>query len=143
MWTRLFILQTMGKLWKRLTYDRIGVWLRSSPSRKSEVQSIRQIWPITILTRAPRLLVRTPIGAMSNTQFPETIPHPSPELADYLGKLDICLYGTDALRWMTSKATTLPGHTALLRNSIAILESLDLNQAPDGLYRAVCTPSEN
>jgi arylformamidase len=34
----------------------------------------------------------------------------------------------------------LPGHNALLRNNIAILEGLDLSHAPDGLYELVALP---
>lgn len=89
---------------------------------------------------APRLLVRTPIGVMSTTQFPDSIPHPSPELADYLGSIGICLYGTDAPSMDDIQSQTLPGHTAMLRNGIAIMESLDLNQAPDGLYELSALP---
>ncbi len=92
------------------------------------------------LTCAPRLLVRTPIGKISNTQFPEDIPHPSPELADHLGNLGICLYGTDAPSMDDINSLTLPGHNAMLRNKIAILEGLDLSQAPDGLYEISALP---
>jgi len=92
------------------------------------------------LTRAPRLLVRTPAGNVPFTRFPETIPHPSPELADYLGTLGICLYGTDALSMDDIESETLPGHNAMLRNGIAILEGLDLRQAPDGQYELSALP---
>jgi arylformamidase len=34
----------------------------------------------------------------------------------------------------------LPGHRALLHHSIAILEWLDLSQAPDGLYELAALP---
>jgi len=92
------------------------------------------------LTRAPRLLVRTPTGNMPITQFPEEIPHPSPELADHLGNLGIFLYGTDAASMDDINSATLPGHNAMLRNKIAILEGLDLSQAPDGLYELSAMP---
>ena len=92
------------------------------------------------LTRAPRILVRTPASSIPPTQFPEIIPHPSPELADYLGSLGICLYGTDALSMDDIESKSLPGHNAMLRNNIAILEGLDLSQAPDGLYELSALP---
>lgn len=92
------------------------------------------------LTRAPRLLVRTPIGKMPITQFPEDIPHPSPELADHLGNLGICLYGTDAPSMDDINSLTLPGHNAMFHNKIAVLEGLDLSQASDGLYEISAMP---
>jgi len=92
------------------------------------------------LTRAPRLLVRTPIGDLPHSQFPPAIPHPSPELADFLNAQGVILYGTDAPSMDAVDSQDLPGHHALLRNRVAILEGLDLNNAPDGLYELVALP---
>lgn len=92
------------------------------------------------LYRAPRLLVRTPAASFPVTQFPDTFPYPSPELAAYLGSLDILLYGTDAPSMDDLHSKTLPGHNAMLHNGIAILESLDLSHAPDGLYELSALP---
>lgn len=92
------------------------------------------------LSGAPRLLVRTPVSKYPVTEFPPAIPHPSPELADLLGSLGIRLYGTDALSMDDINSKTLPGHNAMLRNGIAILEGLDLTDAPDGLYELAALP---
>jgi arylformamidase len=92
------------------------------------------------LRGAIRLLVRTPAGQLDPDVFPEQFVYPSPELADYLGGLDILLYGTDAPSMDAVDSKTLPGHNALLRNGIAILEGLDLTQAPDGRYELVALP---
>ena len=92
------------------------------------------------LTRAARLLVRTPVSSYPVTEFPSAIPHPSPELADMLGSLEILLYGTDALSMDDINSETLPGHNAMLRNGISILEGLDLTLAPDGLYELAALP---
>ncbi len=92
------------------------------------------------LTRAARLLVRTPVGTLPIDQFPEAIPHPSPELADFLGAQGIVLYGTDAPSMDALDSKDLPGHHALLRNNIMILEGLRLTAAPDGLYELVALP---
>ncbi len=91
------------------------------------------------LNQAKRLLVRTPAALFPYTQFPE-FPHPSPELADWLGALGILLYGTDGLSMDDVNSKDLPGHKAMLRNGIAILEGLDLAQAPDGLYELAALP---
>ncbi len=92
------------------------------------------------LSLAPRLLVRTPVAALPFTQFPEQIVHPSPELADYLGQLGVLLYGTDAPSMDAIDSKELPGHHALLRNGIAILEGVDLTAVADGIYELVALP---
>ena len=92
------------------------------------------------LQQTPRLLVRTPISEISERRFPEQIPYPSPELADYLGSLNLLLYGTDAPSMDAIDDPQLPGHQALLRNGIAILEFLNLSQVTDGLYELSALP---
>jgi arylformamidase len=92
------------------------------------------------LTEAPRLLVHTPASSFDPALFPHNILYPSPALADYLGRLDIILYGTDAPSMDKTDDPHLPGHNALLGNNIAILEGLDLSHAPDGLYELVALP---
>ena len=92
------------------------------------------------LTLATRILVRTAVADLPHDQFPQTIVHPSPELADHLGQLGIVLYGTDAPSMDDINSKELPGHNALMRNNIAILEGLDLRNAPDGVYEFVALP---
>ena len=92
------------------------------------------------LTLAPRLLVRTPVSQLPITQFPEAILYPTPELASFLSAQGIILYGTDAPSMDAIDSKTLPGHNAIQRNNIAILESLDLRQAPNGLYELCAMP---
>jgi len=92
------------------------------------------------LAAAPRLLVRTPAASYPVSQFPTDYPYPSPELAAFLGEQGVFLYGTDAPSMDHVNSKTLPGHHAMLRNEIAILEGLDLRQAPDGLYELVAFP---
>ena len=92
------------------------------------------------LRGAERLLVRTPLQGLPFDQFPGVIPHPSPELADFLGGLDILLYGTDTPSMDAIDSKELPGHNALLRHGVAILEGLDLTGAVDGRYELVALP---
>jgi len=92
------------------------------------------------LARTTRLLVHTPTSDCPTTLFPQDIPYPSPDLADYLGSLGILLYGTDAPSMDDINSETLPGHNAMHRNGIAILEGLDLRQVPDGLYELSALP---
>ena len=61
-------------------------------------------------------------------------------MADYLGRLGVVLYGTDAPSMDAADSATLAGHNALLRNGIVILEGLDLTGVPDGLYELAALP---
>ena len=92
------------------------------------------------LEQAPRLLVHSAASALEPSHFPQEIVYPSPELADYLGSLGILLYGTDAPSMDAVDDPHLPGHNALLRNQISILEGLDLSGVPDGIYELVALP---
>lgn len=92
------------------------------------------------LALAPRLLVRTGAAAVPHTQFPETFVHPSPALAEFLGRQGVILYGTDAPSMDAVDSKDLPGHHALRRNGVAILEGLDLSAAVDGVYELVALP---
>jgi arylformamidase len=92
------------------------------------------------LSLAPRLLVRTPIGQLNYDEFPEAIPYPSSELADFLKEAGIILYGTDTPSMDAIDTTELPGHQAIIKNEIAILEGLDLHLANDGFYELSALP---
>jgi arylformamidase len=89
---------------------------------------------------APRLLVHSAASEADPRLFPAEFVYPSPELADYLGQLGIILYGTDGPTMDAADSKTLPGHHALHRNGIVILEGLDLSGVPDGLYELVALP---
>ena len=92
------------------------------------------------LGRAPRLLVHSPASAADPNVFPAAFVYPSPAMADYLGRLGVVLYGTDAPSMDAADSATLAGHNALLRNGIVILEGLDLTGVPDGLYELAALP---
>lgn len=92
------------------------------------------------LGRAPRLLVKSSASSGDRAVFQEEFVHPSPELADFLGERGVVLYGTDAPSMDPPNSKTLEGHHALQRNSILILEGLDLSEVPDGLYELAAFP---
>lgn len=92
------------------------------------------------LSLAPRLLVHSPASAADPTVFHHAFVYPSPELADHLGRLGIVLYGADAASMDDSHSSDLPGHHALRRNGILILEGLALSGVPDGLYELAALP---
>ena len=92
------------------------------------------------LSRARRLLVRSAASDGDPTIFPSAIVHPTAELADFLAAQGIILYGADAPSMDAIDSKTLPGHHAMYRNGIAILENLNLRHAPDGVYELVALP---
>jgi arylformamidase len=92
------------------------------------------------LSLAPRILVRSVEINHDSGVFPEQFVYPSPELAGYLGRLGIILYGTEAPSMDPADSKTLEGHQAMNHHQIAILEWLDLSQAADGLYDLVALP---
>jgi arylformamidase len=92
------------------------------------------------LSLAPRLLVRTPVSELSYDNFPEKICYPSPKFANFLKNSGIILYGTDAPSMDAIDSQDLPGHQAVIKNQIAILEGLDLTLAKDGLYELSALP---
>ncbi len=92
------------------------------------------------LSRAERILVRSLTEKTDETVFPSEFIYPSPELADFLGEQGIVLFGSDAPSMDEQTDPALPGHKALLRNGIAILEWLNLVDVPDGLYELSALP---
>ena len=92
------------------------------------------------LSRAPRLLVRSSASEADPRVFQHDYVYPSPELADHLGAHGIILYGVDGPSVDASDSKTLPGHHALQRNGILILEGLDLSEVSDGVYELSAFP---
>lgn len=92
------------------------------------------------LRQAERVLVRSAAESGAESEFPTEFIYPSPELADFLGKQGIILFGSDAPSMDEQDNDSLPGHRALLRNGIAILEWLNLSEAADGLYELSALP---
>ncbi len=90
--------------------------------------------------RVERLLVHSVASNLPPEQFAESFVYPSPELADWLGQHNILLFGCDAPSMDHLTSRELPGHNALRRNGIAILEGLLLAHVPDGSYELIALP---
>jgi arylformamidase len=52
----------------------------------------------------------------------------------------LVLFGSDAPSMDEMESKSLPGHKALRRNGIAILEGLDFSGVPDGVYELIALP---
>jgi arylformamidase len=72
--------------------------------------------------------------------FPKVWAVVDPSLPPFLAARGVTLIGTDApsADWLESK--DLPGHQALARANVCILESLALERVQPGRYRLVCLP---
>lgn len=92
------------------------------------------------LGAAPRLLVHSSASRIEPEVFPAHIVHPSPGLVGRLAECGVMLYGTDAPSMDAISDRELPGHRALLRHGIAILEGLLLADVPDGIYELSALP---
>jgi arylformamidase len=91
-------------------------------------------------TRVERLLVHS---AASNNPLDRFVPdfvYPSPELADWLGRHGVVLFGSDAPSMDAFNSEVLVGHQALRRNRVAILEGLLFKDVPDGEYELIALP---
>jgi arylformamidase len=87
-----------------------------------------------------RLLVHSPASARPANQFFDEFVYPSPELADFMAQHGVVLFGSDAPSMDDVYSKTLPGHKALARHGIAILEGLLLAEVPDGTYELIALP---
>ncbi len=87
-----------------------------------------------------RLLVHSSSSEKDPSIFHTEFVYPSPELADFLGSKGVVLYGTDTPSMDASDSKLLPGHHAMLRNGIAILEGLNLSGVADGMYELSALP---
>ncbi len=87
-----------------------------------------------------RLLVHSAASAKPPNEFPTEFVYPSPELADLMAQYGVVLFGSDAPSMDHMHSKTLPGHKALRRHRIAILEGLLLTGVPDGDYELIALP---
>lgn len=87
-----------------------------------------------------RLLVHSSASDKPHHLFPTEFVYPSPELADWLGRHQVVLFGSDAPSMDDMNSKSLPGHHALRRNRVAILEGLLLSGVPDGDYELIALP---
>jgi len=91
------------------------------------------------LGRAERLLVRTnSVG--DRRSFPEDFMALSPEAAELLAARGVRLVGLDSPSMDPFTSKTLDAHKALWRGGVGILEGLDLDGVPPGVYELIALP---
>jgi arylformamidase len=87
-----------------------------------------------------RLLVHSTASARPAAEFPTRFVYPSPDLAEFMARYGIVLFGSDAPSMDDMNSKSLPGHKALRRNGLAVLEGLDFTGVPDGVYELIALP---
>jgi arylformamidase len=93
--------------------------------------------PVSICAR--RVLFRT--GTFTATgPLPEDFAALTPELADFLHALGVCLVGVDTPSVDLFDSKDLPAHRAFFGHGIAVLEGLDLQGVPEGLHELIALP---
>jgi arylformamidase len=97
-------------------------------------------FPALDWARIRRLLIHSPASSQPPDQFLAEFLYPSPALADFMGQHGLVLFGTDAPSVDPVNSDTLPGHQALGRNKLAILEGIVLAGVPDGEYELIALP---
>jgi arylformamidase len=127
------------------TVDRVPLAAYVGPATLATVQKTEgpltpADFPNLDWSRVERLLIHSTASAKPLTEFPAAIVYPSPELADWLGQHKVVLFGSDAPSMDEVNSKSLPGHHALRRNGVAILEGLLLADVPDGEYELIALP---
>ncbi len=128
-----------------LTLEKVPLEAYIGPATVVTVQ--REAGPLTPAdfpnldwSQVKRLLVHSTASAKPMDQFPTEFVYPSPELADFMAEYGIVLFGSDTPSMDDMHSKTLPGHKALRRHHIAILEGLLLTGVPDDSYELIALP---
>jgi arylformamidase len=92
------------------------------------------------LTGAERVLLHTPVSQLPDNRWPDSFPHLTVELIDYLAGRGIKLIGLDSPSVDAFDSKTLPCHQRLRSLGLANLENLQLSDVPDSRYELIALP---
>lgn len=95
---------------------------------------------ITDGTTIQRLLIHTWCSDLADHEWPDNFPYPTVELIDWLADHGGVLFGVDMPSVDRFDSTDLPCHHRLYERGIVNLETLRLNNVPDGQYELVSLP---
>jgi len=87
-----------------------------------------------------RVLFRTRRRDLPPDRFDRDYVYLAEDGADFLGALGLLLVGTDSPSIDAFASKDLHSHKNLLRQEVAILEGVRLEQVPDGDYELICLP---
>jgi arylformamidase len=128
-----------------LTIEKVPLAAYIGPATIATVQ--REAGPLTPAdfldldwSSIERLLIHSIASTTPAAEFPTRFVYPSAELADFMVEHGVVLFGSDAPSMDDMNSKSLPGHNALRRHGIAILEGLLLTDVPDGDYELIALP---
>ncbi len=87
-----------------------------------------------------RVLFRTLPSDAGDSRFDRNFVYLSEDAAEFLGRHNIILVGTDSPSVDAFRSKTMQSHKALLGHGVAILEGLRLAHVQDGDYELICLP---
>lgn len=87
----------------------------------------------------PRILMKTG-GWMTGTNFPERFPVMAPDVPEYLSFNGVVLIGLDSPSVDEFHSKDMANHLELNRLNIRIIESLNLEGVPEGVYELIALP---
>ena len=91
------------------------------------------------LRETPRVLFKTG-GWPDSSRFPERIPVMAADVPAFLAGQGVALVGVDVPSVDPIESAELEIHHVLGRHGIGILESLDLEAVPEGVYELIALP---
>ncbi|MEW5960400.1 MAG: cyclase family protein [Chloroflexota bacterium] len=128
-----------------LTLEQVPLEIYVGPATVATVE--RRAGPLTPAdfpgldwARVERLLVHSAASDNPLDKFVPDFVYPSPEMAEWLGRRGVVLFGSDAPSMDAFNSDVLAGHLALRRHNIAILEGLLFKNVPDGEYELIALP---
>jgi arylformamidase len=114
------------------------------PVRVLELQATGAITAADLLSadwhNVQRVLLKTRSSDPPEGRFDPRFAYLSEDAADYLGKRDLLLVGTDAPSVDAFGSRTLDAHRILSRHGVSILEGVRLARVPAGDYELICLP---
>ncbi len=87
-----------------------------------------------------RILFKTRAADAIETEFDPRFVYLSEDGAEFIGKRNMLLVGTDAPSVDGRDSRGMLAHKTLLKHGVAILEGVRLAQVPDGDYELICLP---
>jgi arylformamidase len=125
------------------TAERLPLDAYIGPARLVDVAGRKQISRTDLsavdFKGTPRLLLRTG-GWTDHGQFPTSIPVLTEDVPAWLAAQGVVLLGLDVPSVDVLDSKSLPVHHSLGRHGIAILESLELSNVPEGVYELIALP---
>jgi arylformamidase len=92
------------------------------------------------LDAVERVLFKTRASLVPSNRFERDFVSLTEDAAEYLGRRNLRLVGTDAPSVDDFSARSMPAHKVLLRYEVAILEGLRLSEVPPGDYELIALP---